>query len=94
MVVGVLTCCALLHSVFDFKATQINIQHSLIQEVMIYVFEHCQNAMEEIKNIYCAQGEGIVNHCCLTSRLKKFFLGYKKLLNQQRSDRPKTMALI
>ena len=27
MVVGVLTCCALLHSKNDLKATQINVQH-------------------------------------------------------------------
>ena len=34
-VAGAQTCCALLHSVCDLKATRMNVQHSLIQELTL-----------------------------------------------------------
>ena len=39
VVVGVLTYCALLHSVDDLKAALINVQHSLIWGLMLYMFK-------------------------------------------------------
>ena len=39
MVVGVLTHYALLHSVGDLKAVQMNDQHGLTQKLMLYKFE-------------------------------------------------------
>ena len=35
VVVGVLTCCALLYSISDLKAEQMNVQCSLIWELML-----------------------------------------------------------
>ena len=37
MEAGVLTCI-LLHIMCDLKVTQMNLQHSLIQELMLYLF--------------------------------------------------------
>ena len=39
VVVGVLTCYALLHSMFDLKAAQMNVKHILIQELILYKFK-------------------------------------------------------
>ena len=38
MVVGVLTCCALVHAVYVLKAAQMNEQCNLIQDFMLYKF--------------------------------------------------------
>ena len=38
VVVGALTRCALLHSVYALKAARMNVQHSLIQERTLYQF--------------------------------------------------------
>ena len=57
MVVGVLTCCALLYFVCDLKAVQLNVQLSLIQEFMLYEFKLGHNAAEATKNICCMKGE-------------------------------------
>ena len=46
MVVGVLACHALLHFVCDLKLAQMNMQHSLIWELMFYKFKQRHNAME------------------------------------------------
>ena len=40
VVVGALTCCALFHSVCDLKASQMNMQSSLIRGFMLYKFKH------------------------------------------------------
>ena len=48
-VVDVLTCYALLFTVSDLKAAQMNMQSSLIQELMLYKIEF--NIMEATKNI-------------------------------------------
>ena len=37
--VGVLTCCAWLHSMFDLKVTKINMQCCLIQKLILYKFK-------------------------------------------------------
>ena len=55
VVVDVLTCYALLHSVYDLKTVQMNIQCNLIWELMLYEFEQGHNAFETIKNICCAK---------------------------------------
>ncbi len=51
VVVGALTCCALLHSMCDLKVTQMNMQHNLIQELMLYEFELDYITVEATKNI-------------------------------------------
>ena len=62
VVVGVLTCCGLLHFMWDLKVTQVNRQQSLIQELMLYKFELGHNTTEATKNICCVKGEGIDDH--------------------------------
>ena len=66
--------CALLHSVCvcvcvcvcDSKATSMNMQHILIQELIHYKFKLGNNTMEATKNIFHAKGEGIVDHSTVT----------------------------
>ena len=48
VVVGVLTCCALLYLMWDLKPTQMNVQHSLIHEFMLYKFKMSDNAAKNI----------------------------------------------
>ena len=50
VIFGALLHCALLHSVDDVKAAQMNMQHSLIQEYMLYEIEQSYNAIEATKN--------------------------------------------
>ena len=66
MVVGVLTCCTLLHSVYDLKAIQMNVQHSLIQKIILYKFELGHNTADVTKKNCCSNGEGSVDHCTIT----------------------------
>ena len=91
IVVSMLTCCALLHSIFDLKAAQKNVQHSLIWEHMLYKFKLGHNAMEATKNIFCAKGESAVDCSTVTRSLKKFSGSCNNLDNQVRLNRPKTM---
>ena len=60
MVVSVLTC-ALLPSMCELKATQMNMPYSLIWELILYKFELGHNAEEATKNI-CVKGEGAVDY--------------------------------
>ena len=53
MFVGTLTC-ALLYSVCDLKAAQMNI--SLIQELMLYHFKFSHDSVEAIKSICYTKG--------------------------------------
>ena len=87
MVVGELTCCALL----DLKAAQMNMQCRLIQELMLNEFKLVHNAAEATKNICCVKGEGTVDYNTVTRWFKKFCLGYKNCNDQVRLGRPKTM---
>ena len=72
VVVGALTFYALLHLVCDLKAAQMNMQYSLIQELMLYKFKLGHNAMEATKNICCMQDEGSVHHSRVIRCFKKF----------------------
>ena len=51
VVAGALSRCALVHSVCDLKATQMNMQRSLILKFMICVFELVHDTAEATKNI-------------------------------------------
>ena len=91
-VVGVLRHCALYRCVCDYlKADHMNVQHSLIQELMVYEFEMDHNTAEATKNICCAKGEGAIDHDSVSSGFKKFCSGYKTLDDQKRSGRPKVI---
>ena len=82
-----LTHSALLH----LKATQMNIQLSLVRELMLYEFRLGHNDVEATKNICCVKSEGMVHYNRVTRWFKKFCLGCKNLNDQARSERPKTM---
>ena len=88
MVAGALTHYALLHSVSDLKATQINVYYSLILELMLNKFELGYNTTEATKKI-CVKGEGAIDFSRATRWFKKICSGCKNL-NQERSGRPKT----
>ena len=91
VVVSILTCYALLHSMCDLKATQMNMKHSLIQEFIFYEFELDHNATEAIKNTCHAKDECAVDHSTVTRWFKKFYLSSKDLDDQAKSGKPKTM---
>ena len=52
VVVGVLIRCALFYSVCDLKAAEMNVQRSLIPELIFYALKLGYNAMEETQNIF------------------------------------------
>ena len=79
--------CALLHSMYDLKAVQMN----LIWELLLDKFELGHNTAEAPKNICCVKGEGAIDHISVTRWFKKFYLGCKDLDDQAMSGRPKTM---
>ena len=74
----VLTLCAFLLWIYDFQATRINVQRSLILEFMCYDFGGGHNATEATKNICGAKGEDVVYHSTLKRMFKKFRLGRYK----------------
>ena len=43
------TCCALIQSMCDVKAAQMDVQFNLIQELILYEFDLSQNAAETTK---------------------------------------------
>ena len=66
------------------KALQMNVQHCLIQKIMLYKFEWGHKAMEENENIFCVKDEGAVDLSTVSRSFKKFLLGFKNLNNQSR----------
>ena len=91
MVLGALAYSVLLHSIWDFKAVQVNVQPSLIQELMLYEFKLSHNTVEAIENICYVKSEGVVDHGTVTRWVKKFCLGCKNLDNQPRPGKPKSV---
>ena len=53
---------------------QMNVQHSLIQELMLYKFRLDHNIEEVSKNICYAKGKGTVDHSTVTRWFQKFYL--------------------
>ena len=66
VIVGLLSHCAFLQSECYLKATQVNVQHRIIQEHLLYKFELGYHATEVTKNIYCVKGEGAVHYSTIT----------------------------
>ena len=86
VVVNVLTLCALLHSMNDFKAIQMTMQRSWIREFMLYEFKLGDNIAEATKNICFSKGK---NQRTVSRWLKKFCSGCKNFEDPARSVRPK-----
>ena len=68
VVVGALTCCALLHSVCDLKVEQMNLRRSLNRELTLYESEVGQNAVEVTKSIYSTKVEGAFDQGAVISK--------------------------
>ena len=80
----------LLQSMRDLKAAQMNVQNSLIQELIFYKFELGYNTMEATKDICFVKSEDEVDHRTVTKWSKNFHSGCKNLDNQAKLCRPKT----
>ena len=61
-----------------------NVQCSLIWELILYEFELDHNAVEAAKNICCAKSEGTDNVNTVTTCFEEFCLGYKNFDSQVR----------
>ena len=86
VLVGAFTHCVLLLLICNLKATEMNVQCSLIQELIIYKF-----ILEATKNICCLKGEIAIDHSIVHRWFKKFHTDCKDLNNRSRSGRPKTV---
>ena len=69
-----------------------NLQRSLIRELMLYEFELGYNASEVTKNICCPKDEGLVDHSKVTRWLKKYHSSCKNLTELARLGKPKTVG--
>ena len=65
----------------DLKPTLMNVQCSLIRELLHYKFKLVHNAAEATKNI-CVKSEDTVDHVTVTKWLKKFCSVCKKFDDQ------------
>ena len=72
VVVHALTCCALFHSMWDLKSTQINVRCRLIQELMFYEFKLANNTINTTQNFCYAKDGSRVDHSTVTKWFKKF----------------------
>ena len=72
----------------DLKAPQINVQCSLLLEIMLNEFKLDHNAMEATKNICFAKDDGATDYCMVTRWFKRFCSKYKNFDDQARIDRP------
>ena len=88
MIVVVLPQSVLLHFVCDLKATQMNMQHSLIQEHALQI-QTGHNVMEATKNVCCVKGEATVDHSTVTRLFKKLHSDCKPLDHLVRLDKLK-----
>ena len=74
---------------YDLKATQMNLQYSLIRQLMVYNFKLGHNAAEANKNICCA-----VDHNTVTRWFHIIRLGCKYLNDQARSKSMDSKAML
>ena len=83
-----MTSYALLYPMCNLKAAYMNVQHSLILQLMLLEFKLSHNVEEAVK-ILCAKGEGIVS---LVIRWFKIFCSNcKNFDDQRRLGRPKSI---
>ena len=84
VVVGVLTCCALFQSVWDFKVTQMNMKQSNSGTYALWVqTELCYCGSNQ--KICCAKGKSTVNYSTVTRWFMKFHSGFKNLNDQAKN---------
>ena len=68
-----------------------NMQCSLIWELVFYGFELGHKTVEEANNISCTKVEGMVDHNTVIRWFRKFCLSHKNLNDKTRSGGPKCM---
>ena len=68
-----------------------NVQHSLIQELMHYKFKMGFNTVKATKDICYTKDEDRVDQSTVSRWFKKFCTDCMKLNDQARSGRPKTL---
>ena len=68
----------------DLKATQTNVQRSLIRKLMLYELELVYNDVETAKNIGRVKEEEAVDHCTINRWFKKIRLSCKNIDGQAR----------
>ena len=76
---------SMLYNMCDLKAIEINMQSSLMNNLMFYVFKLGCNTTKATENTFWAKGEGAVDYNTVTRWFKKFYLGCKNLDDQTRS---------
>ena len=91
MPVAALICCVVLHTVRDSKAAQVNVQHSLIGELLLYEFELGHYSEEGRKIICYGKDESAVDQSKVSRWLKKYCPACKNFPHQARSSRPKSV---
>ena len=80
VVVGTMTRCALVPSLCDLKAAQMNVQGIILSRtLMLCLFELSYNIAETNKHVCCVKVEGAIDHCTETRVFKKFHSGFKNL---------------
>ena len=84
VVLGVLTYLVLFHSLWDLKAIQRNMQHSLIWELMLNKFGHSHKPREATIDICFMKDEDTVDHSIVTRWFQKFCSVFKNVSNQAR----------
>ena len=72
---GAQTHCSLLNSVYDLKATQMNLQRNLIRKFMLYEFQLGHNATEATKNSCREKGDDTVDYNTIT----RWFLNFSQV---------------
>ena len=82
VVVGALTHCVLLNSMWDLKAAQMNLHFSLIWELIVYAFKLCHNAVKATKILCGTKDKIAIDHSTVTRWFKKFCSGFQNLDNQ------------
>ena len=78
----------------DLKATLMNLQLGLIQELIFYKCKLGHNAAERTKNFCCMRGEGAVDYNTVPRWFEKFYSSCRILDDQARSDGLKTICCI
>ena len=87
VVVGVMTHCAIVHFVWSLKATEMNVQQSQIQELILSL-NWATMLLKQPKTFVVQKMKGQLS--MITKWFKKFCSGSKNFNNQARSDWPQT----
>ena len=83
VVVYIPTHCTLLHSMYDLEDTQMNMNITLIQKLMIYKFELSHNTMEATKNIY-VKYKRFSWLQCWNQKVQEILLGLQAMIRQSK----------